>query len=129
MVNNLVYMTIFFSCLVAVLNNPANALFCLAGCYFTSSILLLVLNVEFLALVLISIYLGALLVLFLFILMLSNVKECTKTHFSLANQALSLSITFSSIFFILKFLNLITLINFQTIYNFEQSYIFYLNLI
>ena len=124
MITNLAYIILFFSLLVALLNNPLNALFSLAACYFISSILLLVLNIEFLALILVIVYIGALLMLFLFILMLSNLKEFYKQHSNLLNKVVTFYFSFSLIFFVTKFINLTFLTSFQTIYNFEQLYIY-----
>lgn len=127
MIYLLSYLLIFFSLLVAFLNNAVNALFSLASCYFISAILLLVLNLEFLALILVIVYLGALLMLFLFILMLSNVKEVYTENSGLLNQILILFnfyLIFSLFFFITKFLNLTFLNSFNLIYNFEHYYMF-----
>ena len=125
MISILIYLIIFCSLLVVLLNSTINALFSLAACYFLSAILLLVLNVEFLALTLIIIYIGALLMLFLFILLLSNIKEFSKKPTDFSSQFFSIYILFSIIFYISKFLNLVSFTSFNIIYNFEQSFIFF----
>jgi len=115
---------IIFSVLIALLNNPINALFCLAACYFLAATLLLVLNIEFLALALIFIYLGALLMLFLFMLMLSNIKEFSFKYSKVLNQVFSFCIINSIVYSFSKF---IFLLNFNSIsikYNFENIYLF-----
>lgn len=129
MILNLSYIIIFFSLLVTLLNNPINALFSLAACYFFSAILLLVLNMEFLALILIIVYIGALLMLFLFILMLSNIKEVPRNnnnfYFNIASNTFTFYIICSLLFFLTKFLNITNLSsNLQHIYNFEYLYTF-----
>lgn len=124
MIISLAYLILFFSLLVALLNNPANSLFCLAACYFSSAILLLVLNIEFLALILVIVYIGALLMLFLFILMLSNLKEFYKQYSDLLINIFTFYFSFSLIFFITKFINFVTLNSFQAVYNFEHLYIY-----
>ena len=124
MILSLSYIIIFFSLLVTLLNNPINALFSLAACYFFSAILLLVLNMEFLALILVIVYIGALLMLFLFILMLSNIKEFHMSN-NFFSDIFNFYIIFSLFFFIAKFLNIINLnSNIQFIYNFEHVYIY-----
>lgn len=125
MINSLIYIIIFFSLLVALLNNAANALFALAGCYFISAVLFLVLHLEFLALILIIVYIGALLMLFIFILLLSNLKEFYKNSFKFSSQIFSFYIIFSIIFYLFKIIKFSSLSMFQIIYNFENFYIFY----
>ena len=122
----LVYSIIFFSLVVALLNNPINALFCLAACYFTSAFLLLILNLEFLALILIIIYIGALLMLFLFIIMLVNIKESpTSNQSTFLFKTFNFYIVSSLIFFISKFTGLTFLNGLQTVYSFEQAFIYH----
>ena len=64
-----------FTCLLIVLSrNPIHSVLFLILLFFESSIVLLLFYVEFLALLLIIIYVGAVAVLFLFVIMLLQVK-------------------------------------------------------
>lgn len=55
--------------------NPIHSLLCLIGAFFNIVIFYLSVNAEFLALVFLIVYVGAVAILFLFVIMLLNVKE------------------------------------------------------
>src|SRR6187431_2228277 len=55
--------------------NPIYAIFLLVLVFFGSSFLLIELNLFFLALMILIVYLGALIVLFLFVVMMLNIKS------------------------------------------------------
>lgn len=67
--------TIIFSVLVIALSNPIYALLCLIVVFINIVILLLSIRVEFLAMLYLIIYLGAIAILFLFVIMMFNFKE------------------------------------------------------
>lgn len=67
--------TITFSVLVIVLTNPIYSLLCLVIVFINMVLLLLCIQVEFLAMLYLIIYLGAIAVLFLFVIMMFNFKE------------------------------------------------------
>lgn len=72
---NLIYFTLTLSALLVVFSNHVIfALFFLVLCFIISSLLLLVLECEFLALMFIIIYVGAIAVLFLFLIMMIDIK-------------------------------------------------------
>ena len=60
--------------LVVTVRNPVYAALSLVLCFFSGAILWLPLNAEFLAILLILIYVGAVMVLFLFVVMMLDVK-------------------------------------------------------
>ena len=60
--------------MVITLRNPVHAVLFLALTFFTSAILWMMMQAEFLALVLIFIYVGAIMTLFLFVVMMLNIN-------------------------------------------------------
>lgn len=68
--------SIFFSCTTLVLgvNNPIHSILLLILVFFTGSIFLFSLNLEFFAIVFLVVYVGAIVVLFLFIIMMLDIK-------------------------------------------------------
>lgn len=60
---------------VIVVRSPIHALFCLIGVFINSILLLLSIRVEFLSMILLIVYIGAIAILFLFVIMLLNLKE------------------------------------------------------
>lgn len=58
---------------VITLKNPVHAVLCLVLAFFASSVLWILLQAEFLALVLIFVYVGAVMTLFLFVVMMLNI--------------------------------------------------------
>jgi NADH:ubiquinone oxidoreductase subunit 6 (subunit J) len=67
--------TISFSVLVIALSNPIYALLCLIVVFINMVLLLLSIKVEFLAMLYLIIYLGAIAILFLFVIMMFNFKD------------------------------------------------------
>lgn len=59
------------------MRNPINSLLCLISVFFHLIFLLFSLNIEFLALIFLIIYIGAIAILFLFVIMMFNLKELT----------------------------------------------------
>lgn len=55
--------------------NPVRAALCLILCFFASSVLWLLLQAEFIGLVLIIVYVGAVMTLFLFVVMMLNIDK------------------------------------------------------
>ena len=60
-----------------IINNPAKAALCLALTFFLSSFMWILLHAEFLALSLIFVYVGAVMTLFLFVIMMLNINFAT----------------------------------------------------
>lgn len=64
-----------FASLVPVLLNPVHSLLCLLGLFAATALIYLSQGAEYLALVFLIVYVGALAILFLFVIMLLNVKD------------------------------------------------------
>jgi len=74
--------TIFSAFMVITQSNPVRCVLFLVLAFFASSILWLLVNAEFLALILVLVYVGAVMTLFLFVVMMLNIDiESTKKHF------------------------------------------------
>lgn len=128
--------------------NPVYSLLALIGVFFHIIVILLILGVEFLSLIFLIIYVGAIAVLFLFVIMMFNLKDLAKSQaptsgirgFGLFNLTLFFALPSIKFYFILtqqlqKFIfekNFIFLDNiFKTydvqefiIYNYNDIYIF-----
>lgn len=69
--------------MVVTLNNPVRCVLFLVLCFFASSVLWILAHAEFLALILVLVYVGAVMTLFLFVVMMLNVEVTSlKTHFA-----------------------------------------------
>jgi len=91
------------SLLVITLSNPVYALVCLILVFFSTSLFLLSINVNFLALIYLIIYIGAIAILFLFVIMMFNLRELEKKSTNL-NDYTFLAISFQVyLFLIVKF--------------------------
>lgn len=69
------FLSIFFSLLVIFSKNPVYSVLFLIVTFFTFSIHYILLNAQFLAIVNFIVYMGAILVLFLYVLMLLNLNK------------------------------------------------------
>jgi NADH:ubiquinone oxidoreductase subunit 6 (subunit J) len=95
------------SILVITTANPIYALVCLILVFFSSALFLLSINVNFLAMIYLIIYIGAIAVLFLFVIMMFNLRELEQQSTAI-NDYSFLSISFGVYFFIVwKFYSLI----------------------
>lgn len=72
------FLTILFSLLVIFTKNPVYSVLCLIATFFTFTIHYILLNAQFLAVVNFIVYMGAIMVLFLFVLMLMNLNKDTE---------------------------------------------------
>ncbi|MCP4831681.1 MAG: NADH-quinone oxidoreductase subunit J, partial [Gammaproteobacteria bacterium] len=67
---------------VILARNPVHSVMFLVLAFFTSAILWLLLEAEFLAMTLVLVYVGAVMVLFLFVVMMLDIKTTTmRSHF------------------------------------------------
>lgn len=71
------FLSIFFALLVIFSKNPVYSVLYLIVTFFTLTIHYILLNAQFLAIVNFIVYMGAIMVLFLFVLMLLNLNEYT----------------------------------------------------
>lgn len=75
-------MTVGSALMVITQNNPVRCVLFLVFTFFTSSILWILAEAEFLALILVLVYVGAVMTLFLFVVMMLNIDvESMKGHF------------------------------------------------
>lgn len=119
--------TLFFAFKVPTLTNPVYSLLCLILVFFQMVIFYLVIGAEFLAFVFLIVYVGAIAILFLFVIMLLNVKELAnnfKSSFSEGQIILVALLVTAAINFILSFsadLEMFFLIEQVNTYFFEQT--------
>ena len=75
-------LAVFSALMVITQNNPVRCVLFLVLAFFSSSILWILVNAEFLALILVLVYVGAVMTLFLFVVMMLNIDiESMRTHF------------------------------------------------
>ena len=86
-----------FSIFLITFLNPVYALICLIVIFFSSAVFLLTLKVNFLAMIYLIIYIGAIAILFLFVIMMFNLRELTQ-QYTKSNNTNSLIISFSFYF-------------------------------
>jgi NADH-quinone oxidoreductase subunit J len=112
------FLLLFSSIFVLISENPVHSVLFLILTFCNASAILLLLNVEFLGLIFIIIYVGAIAVLFLFVVMMLNVKIYSSKSFA-QNPIVFLIgfIAFSQIFLLLEktFLDSNTLIASETV--------------
>lgn len=72
------FLSIFFALLVIFSKNPVHSVLYLIITFFTFTIHYILLNAQFLAIVNFIVYMGAIMVLFLFVLMLLNLNKDTE---------------------------------------------------
>lgn len=72
--NNFYMFILISAALVIITSNPVHSLLYLVLSFFNASILLLIFHCEFLSMLFLVVYIGAIIVLFLFIVMMLNVK-------------------------------------------------------
>jgi NADH-quinone oxidoreductase subunit J len=58
-------------------SHPVRSLFCLIGVFLSAIFMLLSIRVEFLSMIFLIVYIGAIAILFLFVIMLLNLKQAT----------------------------------------------------
>lgn len=97
---------VFSSLMVVFSHNPINAVLFLILCYILSAIILLILKCEFIALLFITIYVGAVAVLFLFIILMLDIKVySTNLRAFFYSYSIFLSVIFLVELMILTFKN------------------------
>jgi len=93
MINFLTAAIAITSALVVTVNSPIHSVFLLILTFSWSAALLFYLGAEFLGLVYILVYIGAIAVLFLFIVMMLNLREQQTNHFNFVYLITFLSIS------------------------------------
>ena len=89
---------ILSSSLVVLLPNPIYGLFALITVFLTTALFLLSIQVQFLAFIYLIIYIGAIAILFLFVIMLFNMRSLTKSDSKIKDFSF-LSISFKIYYF------------------------------
>ncbi len=75
-------LTVMSALMVITQNNPVRCVLFLVLAFFASAVLWILVNAEFLALILVLVYVGAVMTLFLFVVMMLNIDiESMKSHF------------------------------------------------
>jgi len=72
------FLSIFFALMTIFTKNPVHSVLYLVVTFFTLTVHYVLLNAQFLAVVNFIVYMGAIMVLFLFVLMLLNLNESTE---------------------------------------------------
>jgi len=90
-------LSIIFSFFVIISRNPVHSILSLILVFFNAASLLIILGAEFLAMLFVIVYVGAVAVLFLFVIMMLNIKVTSLT--ASIYRYLPISIIFGSIFF------------------------------
>jgi NADH-quinone oxidoreductase subunit J len=97
-----IYIFYFFSTLLIVsslmvitVKNPVRAAFYLVLCFFTTSPIWLLLEAEFLAVILVVVYVGAVMVLFLFVVMMLDINVATLRKGFVKNLPLAIITAFA----------------------------------
>lgn len=93
-------LVIVLACLVVTSKNPILAVIWLIGIYLLSVLILFIIGCEFLSLLLLMVYVGAVSILFLFVVMMMNLRIAV-VHNTLVNYIPIVIII--GIFFILEF--------------------------
>ena len=109
---------IFFSLNLILSSNTLYSILSLICIFVISSILLLLLGVDYIPLIFISIYVGALSILFLFVVMMLNSRILIKT-----NNFLFYFFLLFSLFIFFIFLVLFNFFNFQFVFDFVDPFI------
>lgn len=95
-INFLVYLflavTGFAGFMMVIKDNPVHAVLSLIGAFFSGAALLLINNAEFLAFIVLTVYVGAVMVLFLFVVMMIDVDKIHYTKNSLIEKSSALII-------------------------------------
>jgi NADH-quinone oxidoreductase subunit J len=76
------FIAVFSALMVVTLNNPVRCVLFLVVTFIASAVLWILVKAEFLALILVLVYVGAVMTLFLFVVMMLNIDmEALKSHF------------------------------------------------
>jgi len=75
-INILLYSIVLISSIIMQLSlNPINSVFFFMSVYISASVILILMNIDFIGLLILIVYIGAIAVLFLFIVMMLNIKR------------------------------------------------------
>ena len=117
-------LSIIFSFFVIISRNPVHSILSLILVFFNAASLLIILGAEFLAMLFVIVYVGAVAVLFLFVIMMLNIKVTSLT--ASIYRYLPISIIFGSIFFFefcMLFYTDLASVNINNLYLFADNFI------
>ena len=117
-------LSIIFSFFVIISRNPVHSILSLILVFFNAASLLIILGAEFLAMLFVIVYVGAVAVLFLFVIMMLNIKVTSLT--ASIYRYLPISIIFGSIFFFefcMLFYSDLASVNINNLYLFADNFI------
>ncbi len=104
------FLAIISAISMVIVINPINAVLFLISVFFNTSMIFILLNVDFMGLLFLMIYVGAIAVLFLFIVMMLNIKKIEKDNsFYLTVGSFILLFYFLQFFFIFFYDSLVYL--------------------
>lgn len=83
---------VLFGISVIIINNPISSLLCLIGLFSSTSVYLISIGLNFIGFSYLVVYIGAVSILFLFILMLINIRESDLVGYNVNSLALALII-------------------------------------
>lgn len=101
---------------VILCKNPINSLFCLIGVFLNSILLFLSIRVEFLSMIFLIVYIGAIAILFLFVIMLLNLRNLSYKKITWTARNLSYFVIFAGLS-VKCYFSLINAINIASYYN------------
>lgn len=115
------------SLLVILLSNPIYALIALILVFLNTAIFLLSIQVQFLAFIYLIVYIGAIAILFLFVIMLFNLRSLQKSDmrikdFSFLTISFKFYLFFGIKFFLIVSLDILNLIEYSTYINTTAIY-------
>jgi len=84
---------------VILSKNPINSLFCLIGVFLNAILLLLTIRVEFLSMIFLIVYIGAIAILFLFVIMLLNLRNLNSPEVTYGPRNLAISVLYGGLSF------------------------------
>ena len=117
-------LSIVFSFLVIISKNPVHSILSLILVFFNAASLLIIIGAEFLAMLFIIVYVGAVAVLFLFVIMMLNVKvtNLTASIYRYLPISLILGSIFFFQFFMLFYVDLVS-VNTSYLYLMEDNFL------
>jgi len=84
---------------VILSRNPINSLFCLIGVFLNAILLFLTIRVEFLSMIFLIVYIGAIAILFLFVIMLLNLRNLNSPALTFGPRNLAISALYAGLSF------------------------------
>jgi len=127
-INFILFSLLLFSSLFVFFSvNPLHSLFFFMCVYCISSLILILYGLDFFGLIILNVYIGAIAVLFLFIVMMINFKKIEMDNSTFLMVGIFIIFFFFIEFFYFFFFNYITYIPYNLLYNFNSFFFVELN--